>query len=530
MLTLARQTAYDRRVNQDSSFDTPRHPVRLVANLTGLSPHVLRAWERRYGVVAPHRSQGGQRLYSDHDVERLRRLKQLTGRGHSISRVAGLSLADLERLEEQVPPSPVTLPAGKGQSSAAADVVGEALGAVGRFDAQELQGVLQRGAITLGGPVFLNEVVAPAVEAVGDGWSSGALSVAQEHMSTAVFRRVLEWQLGAYRVSGDMPRLVVATPPGEAHELGALMVAVSAVGEGWGITYLGPDLPVARAARGCPGHRGPSRRAQHRLLSQRRRVAGGGQGNSGGTAPEYAVDDRRSRGKPLEKGNGSFRGDRAGLAARGSGHAPGAERGGVSQREGLVLVTGATGYVGGRVRRALEGEGQRPLRCMARRPEYLRGHAGPRTQVVAGDVLEPASLGPALEGVHTAYYLIHSMGSGREYDRSDREGARCFAAAARAAGIARIVYLGGLGHGSQLSRHLASRQEVGLILRESGVPTVEFRASIVLGSGSLSFELVRALVEKLPVMVTPSWVDTTTQPIGIEDLVAYLVAALDAAG
>jgi MerR family transcriptional regulator, light-induced transcriptional regulator len=235
---------YDRRVNRVSSFDTPRHPVRLVVNLTGLSPHVLRAWERRYGVVAPHRSQGGQRLYSDHDVERLRQLRQLTGRGHSISRIATLSLAELERLEQQVPPVPVVLPAGKGQSPAAAEVVGEALGAVGRFDAEELQAVLQRGAITLGGPVFLNEVVSPAVEAVGDGWSSGALSVAQEHMSTAVFRRVLEWQLGAYRLDGDMPRLVVATPPGEAHELGALMVAVSAVGEGWGITYLGPDLPV----------------------------------------------------------------------------------------------------------------------------------------------------------------------------------------------------------------------------------------------------------------------------------------------
>jgi DNA-binding transcriptional MerR regulator/methylmalonyl-CoA mutase cobalamin-binding subunit len=215
-----------------------------VANLTGLSPHVLRAWERRYGVVAPHRSQGGQRLYSDHDVERLRLLRQLTRQGHSISRVAGLSLADLERLQEQVHPGPVVLPARNGHSSAAANVVGEALGAVGRFDAQELQAVLQRGAITLGGPVFLNEVVSPAVEAVGEGWSSGALSIAQEHMSTAVFRRVLEWQLGAYRVDGDMPRLVVATPPGDAHELGALMVAVSAVGEGWGITYLGPDLPV----------------------------------------------------------------------------------------------------------------------------------------------------------------------------------------------------------------------------------------------------------------------------------------------
>ncbi len=231
-------------MSQDSSFDDPRHPVRLVANLTGLSPHVLRAWERRYGVVAPHRSEGGQRLYSDRDIERLRLLRQLTGQGHSISRVGRLSLADLERLQKQVHPGPVVLPAGNSQSSAAADVVGEALGAVGRFDAQELQAVLQRGAITLGGPVFLNEVLSPAVEAVGEGWSSGTLSIAQEHMSTAVFRRVLEWQLGAYRVDGDMPTLVVATPPGDAHELGALMVAVSAVGEGWGVTYLGPDLPV----------------------------------------------------------------------------------------------------------------------------------------------------------------------------------------------------------------------------------------------------------------------------------------------
>jgi len=231
-------------VNQDSSFDTPRHPVRLVANRTGLSPHVLRAWERRYAVVAPHRSQGGQRLYSDHDVERLRRLSQLTGRGHSISRIASLPLEELERLEEQAPSAPAVRRAGEDESSAAAELVGEALRAVRRLDAEELQAVLQRGAITLGGPVFLDEVVAPAVEAVGDGWSRGALSVAKEHMSTAVFRRVLEWQLGAYRVDDDMPRLVVATPPGESHELGALMVAVSAVGQGWGITYLGPDLPV----------------------------------------------------------------------------------------------------------------------------------------------------------------------------------------------------------------------------------------------------------------------------------------------
>lgn len=192
----------------------------------------------------------------------------------------------------------------------------------------------------------------------------------------------------------------------------------------------------------------------------------------------------------------------------------------------LVLLTGASGYVGGRLLRALEADGRR-LRCMARRPEYLRSRVADGTQVVPGDVLQPESLREALRGVHTAYYLVHSMASSSDYAANDRRGAESFARAAREAGVRRIVYLGGLGGGERLSRHLASRQEVGRILLGSGIQTLEFRASIVIGSGSLSFELVRALVEKLPAMVTPSWVDTPTQPIGIEDLVAYLVAALD---
>ena len=192
----------------------------------------------------------------------------------------------------------------------------------------------------------------------------------------------------------------------------------------------------------------------------------------------------------------------------------------------LVLLTGATGYVGGRLRRVLEADG-RPLRCLARHPERLRPHVAHGTEVVAGDVSDPASLAPALAGVHTAYYLIHSMASSSDYDERDRRGAESFAAAAREAGVRRIVYLGGLGEGERLSRHLASRQEVGQVFRASGVPTIEFRASIIIGSGSLSFELVRALVEKLPAMVTPSWVDTPTQPIGVEDVVAYLLAVLD---
>ncbi len=192
----------------------------------------------------------------------------------------------------------------------------------------------------------------------------------------------------------------------------------------------------------------------------------------------------------------------------------------------LILLTGASGYVGGRLLKALETQGRR-LRCLARRPAELAARVAVGTEVVAGDVLDAASLPPALAGVHTAYYLIHSMAASRDYARRDREGAEAFARAARDAGVRRIIYLGGLGQGPDLSRHLSSRQEVGRVLRESGVPTVELRASIVIGSGSLSFELIRALVERLPVMVTPSWVDTPTQPIGIEDLVAYLLAALD---
>ncbi|HEU4725400.1 MAG TPA: SDR family oxidoreductase, partial [Candidatus Eisenbacteria bacterium] len=154
--------------------------------------------------------------------------------------------------------------------------------------------------------------------------------------------------------------------------------------------------------------------------------------------------------------------------------------------------------------------------------------ANAQTEVVAGDVAAPATLGPALEGVSTAYYLIHSMGAAGHFVTQDRAAAEAFGAAARAAGVRRIVYLGGLGGETELSEHLASRQEVGRVLAASGVPVIEFRASIIIGSGSFSFEMVRALSERLPVMVTPRWVRTPAQPIAIEDVLSYLLAALDA--
>lgn len=191
-----------------------------------------------------------------------------------------------------------------------------------------------------------------------------------------------------------------------------------------------------------------------------------------------------------------------------------------------ILLTGASGYVGGRLLRRLEAS-NRPLRCLTRRPDVLRDRVEGQTEVVAGDVLDRSSLDSAFESVHTACYLVHSMGGAEDFEELDRRAACNFAAAARAAGVAQIVYLGGLGHDGDLSPHLASRHEVGRLLRQCGTPTVELRASIVIGSGSASFETVRALVEHLPLIVAPRWVETLAQPIAIEDVIDYLVAGIE---
>ncbi|MEI6235773.1 MAG: SDR family oxidoreductase [Planctomycetota bacterium] len=192
---------------------------------------------------------------------------------------------------------------------------------------------------------------------------------------------------------------------------------------------------------------------------------------------------------------------------------------------GCVLLTGATGYVGGRLLALLEHRGI-SLRCLVRRPDALRGRTMPETEVVVGDVLDRSSLDAALRGVDTAYYLVHSMGTARDFEHDDRIAATNFAQAATAAGVRRIIYLGGLGDpGEKLSKHLRSRQETGEILRAHHPHVIEFRASIVIGSGSLSFEMIRALVERLPVMICPLWVQVKAQPIAIEDLLEYLLAA-----
>jgi uncharacterized protein YbjT (DUF2867 family) len=192
----------------------------------------------------------------------------------------------------------------------------------------------------------------------------------------------------------------------------------------------------------------------------------------------------------------------------------------------LILIAGATGYVGGKLLIPLLAAGY-PVRALARRPEVLKAKGLSGLEVVAGDVLDSASVEAAMAGVHTAYYLVHSMGSSQSFEEQDRAAAQNFANAARAAGVQHIIYLGGLGRDEeQLSTHLRSRQEVGKILTSTGVPVVEFRASVVIGSGSLSFEMIRALVERLPVMIAPRWVSVAAQPIAIADLLSYLLAAL----
>jgi uncharacterized protein YbjT (DUF2867 family) len=192
----------------------------------------------------------------------------------------------------------------------------------------------------------------------------------------------------------------------------------------------------------------------------------------------------------------------------------------------LVLLTGASGYIGGRLLPSLENQGYR-LRCVARHPEVLKPKVGPSTEVVAGDVLDRPSLESALRGVDVAYYMIHSMSSTGSFEETDRQAARNFSEAAKAAGVKGLIYVGGLGSDEEeLSTHLRSRHEVGDILRQSGLPVCEFRASAVIGSGSASFELIRALVERLPVMLTPRWVKGKAQPIAIDDLLDYLMEAL----
>ncbi len=190
-----------------------------------------------------------------------------------------------------------------------------------------------------------------------------------------------------------------------------------------------------------------------------------------------------------------------------------------------ILITGASGFVGSRLLKELMARGKN-LRILARRP-IPTTPAGVETAL--GDMLEPATLQKAFEGIDTAYYLIHSMSGGKAgFERRDREAATNFRNAAERAGVRRVIYLGGLGEaGDGLSEHLASRLEVAHILQGGSFATTFLRAAVIIGAGSASFEMIKFLVNRLPVMITPQWVSTRCQPIAIADVIGYLAGCLD---
>ena len=194
-----------------------------------------------------------------------------------------------------------------------------------------------------------------------------------------------------------------------------------------------------------------------------------------------------------------------------------------------ILVTGATGAIGGRLVERLVAEGRAP-RVASRRPSTLRDR-WPGLDAVEADVLRPETLGPALEGVTAAYYLVHSMepAAAGGFRERDADGARAFGEAALTAGVQRVIYLGGLGDDKgELSEHLESRHETGRILAETGPPLLEFRAAMVVSADSASFTMLTDLVNRLPAMIVPRWVDTPSQPIAVHDVLSYLVAGLEA--
>jgi len=226
---------------------TGRHPIRVVSERTGLSPDLIRAWENRHGVVEPFRTDTGHRLYSDDQVEHLRLLRQATRGGRSIGQVASLSsreLGDLVREDEAGRARAPRPPESGEERPDAGALVEDALQAIRSLDPDALDEVLRRGALALGTTSFLRDLAAPLFRQVGELWHEGELRPAEEHLASAGVRRVLDWHSRSSRGRGDRPRLIVGTPAGERHEMGALLAAAAAESEGWDVVYLGPDLPA----------------------------------------------------------------------------------------------------------------------------------------------------------------------------------------------------------------------------------------------------------------------------------------------
>lgn len=223
------------------------HPIKVVVRRTGLSAHVIRIWEKRYGAVRPQRTGTNRRLYSEEQIERLSLLRDVTSAGHSIGPVAGLPLAKLRALAAETQASPRRRPQ-ESKAPGAVTLFDECVAAVKHLDVGALEGALRRGAVELGGQGLLQRVIAPLAQTIGDLWRDGVITAAHEHFASAVIRIFLGHAAKPFAGSDESPVLVVATPTGQLHELGALLVGAAAANLGWHVTYLGASLPAAEIA------------------------------------------------------------------------------------------------------------------------------------------------------------------------------------------------------------------------------------------------------------------------------------------
>ena len=233
-------------MNTPGNGHDSRYPIGVVTRRTGLSPDVLRVWERRYSVVTPVRSAGGQRLYSVGDIEKLRLLRRLVEGGHRIASVASLDVERLSALAREAGDAPNGTSV---DSYASEELLADLLAAVDHLDDVRLAALLRRSAMTLGTEAWIEGAVGPLLEAVGDRWHAGAISPAHEHLATATARDALGWVMRSYTPPIDAPKILVATPAGELHELGAMMAAVTAAEAGWHVQYLGPNIPAVDLAK-----------------------------------------------------------------------------------------------------------------------------------------------------------------------------------------------------------------------------------------------------------------------------------------
>lgn len=232
-------------MRNDASYRLPRHPIRVVTARTGLSPHVLRAWERRYEAVVPGRSAAGQRLYSDADMDRLALLLRATQAGRAIGQIVRMPEDELARLSDQDARQPPP-------DTPAAEHLDAAMAEVRALAPERLHSVLRRALLSLGTTVFLERVLVPLLSAIGDGWQAGSIGIAHEHAASEVAVRVLDGLMSDLAVADVGPVAVVATPSGERHSLGATLAAVAAAHDGWRVVLLGADVPdgeIAAAAR-----------------------------------------------------------------------------------------------------------------------------------------------------------------------------------------------------------------------------------------------------------------------------------------